>query len=585
MRIRGLGVIDDAVLELGPGFTVLTGETGAGKTMVVNGLGLLFGGRADAGSVRPGGRALVEGRLRVDPGGAVAARATEAGAELDGDGLLMARTVSPEGRSRAYLGGRSVPVGLLAELAEDLVAVHGQSDPQRLLRPARQRSALDRYAGTEFAAVAQRYAEVFAQLRSVESQRSEIVIRARERAQEADLLRFGLGEVEQVDPQPGEDDALRAEDSRLAHADALRIAASTAHAALSGDQDGPGEVDALSLLALARRALELVRHHDDVLAALADRVVEQGLLLADVAADLAAYTAGVDTDPARLGVVADRRAQLSALTRKYGRTVDDVLTWAARAADRLLELDDDDSRRERLDAERTALRSELAGLAGRMSALRHTAARRFATEVSLELADLAMPNAQVVFEVRHVEVDSGGTDDVPVGARDWIDVDGRRCAFGPHGIDEVELLLRPHAGAPARPVTRGASGGELSRVMLAIEVVFAGADPVPTFVFDEVDAGVAGRAAVEVGRRLAALARTAQVLVVTHLPQVAAYADCHLVVVKAEDGAGGAVTRSGVTALEHDGRIGELARMLAGAEDSRTARAHARELLETALAG
>ena len=249
-----------------------------------------------------------------------------------------------------------------------------------------------------------------------------------------------------------------------------------------------------------------------------------------------------------------------------------------RASDRLLELDNDDSRRDQLAAERTALRAELGGLAARMSALRRTAAHRFSAEVSGELAHLAMPHAQVVFDVRQSEIDGSS----PTRDNDGICVDGRWCAFGPHGVDDVELLLLPHPGALARPVARSAAGGELSRVMLAIEVVFAGADPVPTFVFDEVDAGVGRRAAVEIGRRLATLARTAQVLVVTHLPQVAAYADRHLVVVKAEDGA---VTRSGVTALDHDGRIGELARMLAGQEDSDTARAHAEELLETALAG
>ena len=543
----------------------------------MTGLGLLFGGRADAGAVRLGTSAVIEGRVLVDPAGAVAARALEAGAELDQDGLLVARTVSAQGRSRAYLGGRSVPVGLLAELAEDLVAVHGQADQQSLLRPARQRDALDRYAGPELEAVAQTYAVAFARLRAVQATLSEIVSRSRERAQEADALRMGVDEVEKVDPRPGEDDALRAEDSRLAHADALRIAASVAHTALSGDENAAGDVDALSLLAVARRALEPVRTHDDDLSALADRVVELDLLLADLAADLAAYAASVDTDPARLAAVAERRAQLGALTRRYGATVDEVLAWVGRASDRLLELDDDDSRRGQLDAGRATLRGELGGLAARLSALRRTAAQRFSAEVTRELAHLAMPHAQVRFEVRQSETDGSGA-----GDDDGLVVDGRRCAFGPHGVDDVELLLRPHSGAPARPLARGASGGELSRVMLAVEVVFAGADPVPTFVFDEVDAGVGGRAAVEVGRRLAALARTAQVLVVTHLPQVAAYADRHLVVERDTERPDGAVTRSGVTTLDHNGRIGELARMLAGQEGSGTARAHAEELLATA---
>ncbi|WP_166355545.1 DNA repair protein RecN [Phytoactinopolyspora limicola] len=569
IRIRGLGVIDDAQLDLGPGLTVVTGETGAGKTMVLTGLNLLMGGRADGGAVRTGAsRAVVEGRLLVDPDGPVAARAAEAGAELDDDELLLGRTVLAGGRSRAHVGGRGAPAGLLAELAEHLVAVHGQSEQQRLLRQSRQRLALDRFAGTPVADPLAEYTTRYERLRVVDAELTDVTTRARERAQEADLLRFGLSEIERIDPQPGEDIAMRAEEERLAHADALRAAAETAHRALSADETGPGEIDVLTLLGSARQTLEQERGHDTHLAALTDRLAEATYMLGDIAADLASYASGVDTDPARLAEVQERRAALSDLARKYGAEpgtedeadsseVDAVLAWADRGSRRLLELDGDDERVTALAAERETLRAELGEYADQITAARLAAAERFSEAVGAELSALAMPHARVMVDVRP------------------------RGELGPHGADEVEILFAAHNGSAPRPLDKGASGGELSRLMLAIEVVFAGADPVPTFVFDEVDAGVGGKAAVEVGRRLAALARHAQVLVVTHLPQVAAFADQHLTVIKADDGR---VTSSDVQTLDDAGRVRELSRMLAGQEDSASARAHAEELLEAAAA-
>ncbi|MET3987811.1 DNA repair protein RecN [Streptomyces sp. PvR034] len=310
---------------------------------------------------------------------------------------------------------------------------------------------------------------------------------------------------------------------------------------------------------------------------LAERIGELGILLADVAGELAGYADGLDADPLRLAAVEERRAALTQLTRKYGHagaaaaTVDSVLEWAERGSVRLLELDGDDDRIEELTAERDALRSELSGLAQALTDARTEAATRFGSAVTAELASLAMPHARVSIDIRQTEDPSG----------EGVEVGGRVVTYGPSGADEVELLLAPHPGAQPRPIAKGASGGELSRVMLAVEVVFAGSDPVPTYLFDEVDAGVGGKAAVEVGRRLAKLAKTAQVVVVTHLPQVAAFADRQLLVEKTVDGS---VTRSGVTVLEGEDRIRELSRMLAGQEDSETARAHAEELLETARA-
>ncbi|WP_166026030.1 DNA repair protein RecN [Streptomyces chilikensis] len=570
MRIRSLGVIDDAVVELSPGFTAVTGETGAGKTMVVTSLGLLLGGRADPALVRIGAKsAVVEGRITLPADAPAVIRAEEAGAELDEGALLISRTVSAEGRSRAHLGGRGVPVGLLAELADELVAVHGQTDQQGLLKHNRQRQALDRYAGAAVAGPLEKYTDAYRRLRAVSAELEEITTRARERAQEADLLRYGLEEINAVEPRQGEDAELAAEAQRLGHAEALAQAATAAHAALAGDPEDLEGVDAGSLVSGARRALEAVRSHDAALAALADRVGEIGILLADVSVELAGYADGLDADPIRLAAVEERRAALTQLTRKYGEDVAAVLAWAEQSAARLTELEGDDDRVGELTAERDALRAELGSLAQQLTEARTEAAERFAAAVTEELASLAMPHARVSFAVRQTEDPEG------------VEVGGRTVAYGPTGADEVELLLAPHPGAPPRPIAKGASGGELSRVMLAVEVVFAGTDPVPTYLFDEVDAGVGGKAAVEIGRRLARLARTAQVVVVTHLPQVAAFADRQLLVEKTSDGS---VTRSGVKVLEGEDRIRELSRMMAGQEDSETARAHAEELLETAAA-
>ncbi|GHH71585.1 DNA repair protein RecN [Streptosporangium violaceochromogenes] len=553
-------MIDEAVLVLSPGFTVLTGETGAGKTMVVTGLGLLFGGRADPARVRPGAdRATVEGTLVVDPQGRVAHQVRDVGGEVEDGELIIARTVSAEGRSRAWLGGRTVPVGTLTYLAEDLVAVHGQMDQQRLLQPGRQRAALDRYAGDDLVKPLRAYEQVYKRHKQVADRLAELAGRARERAQEADLLRFGLQEVEQADPKQGEEVVLREEEERLSHADALRNAAESAHRALLGDpMSGEQEMqDAIALIGRARSALETVGDFDPVLAELAGRLAEAGYLVSDVATELAAYAESVEADPVRLAVVQERQAVLTHLVRKYGEDTGAVLAWAAEAASRVVELEGDDERIGELAREQEDLTRRLTELAAELTRIRSAAAERFGRAVTDELAALAMPHATVV-----VGLSSAGD-------------------FGPHGVDEVELRMSPHPASPSLPLNKGASGGELSRVMLAIEVVFAGADPVPTFVFDEVDAGVGGKAAVEIGRRLARLARTAQVIVVTHLPQVAAFADQHLVVEKSGDGS---VVRSGVVALDKGGRARELSRMLAGLEDSELGRAHAEELLAIAAA-
>jgi len=585
VRITGLGVIEDAVLEFSPGFTVVTGETGAGKTMVVTGLGLMFGGRADPARVRPGAdRATIEGRLRIEADGPAVQQVLDAGGELDDDGrtLIVSRSVSAEGRSRAHAGGRGVPVSLLIGLADDLVAVHGQADQQQLLRASRQRQALDEFAGPALSAVMADYQRAYGRHRDVRAELSELTARARERAAEAEDLRRALDEIERAEPVAGEDTALLAEEERLGHADALHAAATAAHGALLGDpSDGAYHGgDAVTLLGTARQALDGVAAHDPDLASLAGRLSEAAYLVSDVATDLASYVESLDSDPARLAAVQERRAELTRLIRAYGGRVAvpapaaeageaagpgapaapvpglaSVLAWAGQAQRRLTELSGDDERIGVLGGEEARLAETVRDLGGKLTSLRKEAAERFAAAVTGELSALAMPHATLT---------------VPVTPQD---------EYGPHGADEVEIRLAAHPGAPALPLAKGASGGELSRVMLAIEVVFAGADPVPTFVFDEVDAGVGGKAAVEIGRRLARLARRAQVIVVTHLPQVAAFADAHLVVEKASDGS---VISSGITRLDDAGRVRELSRMLAGLENSEYGQAHAGELLAAA---
>lgn len=566
LRITSLGVIDESVLEVSRGLTVITGETGAGKTMVVTALGLLLGGRADSGAVRTGARAArVEGVVNVEAvGSRLVELVEEAGGTIEDDRLLIARQIYAEGRSRAYAGGVSVPASLLNDLVDPLVAVHGQSDQHRLLKPAAQRESLDRFAGEEATRLRQAYAQRYQDLRATEAELEEVVSSARERAREADLLRFGLDEIEAVAPEPGEDAALAAEESRLGFADTLRTAAVQAREALSSEEGG---TDALSTVSAARKLLDGVRDHDAEAAGLADRLAEVSYLLSDIAADVSSYAANLETDPARLAAVSERRAALTALTRKYGETIDEVLDWSRTAAGRLLTLDDTEGHIEQLRQRCATLRSELAEVGAELSRVRTVAAERLGKVVTAELSSLAMPHAVLTVSVSQSEDPDG------------LRVGERTLAFSSSGLDEVEIQLAANKGADPRPLGKGASGGELSRVMLAIEVALAETNPVPTFVFDEVDAGVGGKAAVEVGRRLATLARHAQVLVVTHLPQVAAFADRHHVVRKSSDGV---VTTSGLVTLGEDERVRELSRMLAGLEESETAMAHAQELLDTA---
>jgi DNA repair protein RecN (Recombination protein N) len=554
LRIARLGVIDDATVELGPGFTAVTGETGAGKTMVVSGLGLLTGGKAESRLIRHGAdRALVEGRLAADD--ELAAAVDAAGGTVEEGEVLLSRVLMPS-RSRALLGGAQVTAPGLADAVGERITIHGQSEQIRLGSAERQREVLDAFGGAPLAALLTDYRTRWAQQRAWSAEHHQLTVDARARARELALLEFGLGEVEKVDPQPGEDDALLAEQRRLQSVDDLRLGARAAITALAGDDESyADDPTALGLVGAARKALASIAADDEAAAALARRVDEAAFLLSDAAGDLASYVAGLDADPARLEWIAERLAALQGLTRKYGTTIDEVLAWSQRAAADVGRLTGSDERITELEGLLAAGRAELEALAGRITALRTASATELAALVEAELAALAMPNARLAFDVTPLE------------------------DLGPHGVDAVALLFSANPGSAPAPLAKVASGGELSRVRLALEVVLASGAEGHTFVFDEVDAGVGGTVALEIGRRLARLAEHAQVIVVTHLAQVAAFADRHYVVHKADDGQ---VTTSGVREVAADERVDELARMMAGLDGTDAARAHATELLSEA---
>jgi DNA repair protein RecN (Recombination protein N) len=556
--IRNLGVIGEARLPLGRGFTAITGETGAGKTMVVTALGLLLGERADASAIRSGSaQAIVEGHWLVADDGAVAERVRDAGGDLDDGELIIGRSLSAEGRGRATVGGRTTPVSVLGEIGEQLVVVHGQSDQIRLRSSTAQREALDRFAGAELSAIVGTYHDVFRRWHTNQSELDLLVAESDRRAREAEDLRIATAEIEAAAPQRGEDDELGERVDRLTNLEDLRLASATALDLVSG-QNSDEVADVLSLLDTARRQLERVAPHDPELVPIVEALDAANIAVSEISGQLSSYLGGLDSDTGReLETLQERRAELAALVRKYGHSLDDVIDYLDQGSGRLLELDTDSDRIEALVDEVGADQALVVELAGRLTAVRTAAAARLAERVTAELGALAMPNARLTVQVED------------------------RAEYGLSGKDQVAILLQPHSGAEPRPLGRGASGGELSRVMLAIEVVIAGNDPVPTFIFDEVDAGVGGAAAIEIGRRLAQLSHSAQVIVVTHLAQVAAFATNHLRVLKDNDGS---VTASSVEQLEGDDRIAEMARLLSGLPDSENALAHARELIETARA-
>ena len=555
LDISNLGVIANAHVDFGPGLVVVTGETGAGKTMVVTALGMLLGARSDAASVRQGAKsALAEAIVRLPQEHKAMTLAEEVGGTADPvdektSELLLARTVNASGRSRAHVGGCTAPVGKLSDIGQTLVAVHGQL---RLKSASEQRRALDLYAGEKLFDLLEKYQHTYERYRVAAAEYKEVRENSRARALEAQSLQGALEEIDSVNPQIGEDEALKNESIKLMNVEALRTATDVAAAALSGSEyTEDTEANVLSLLDVAHTSLLGQADADSDIENLAQRVNELLVLATDVATDISTYSTSLDSEgPERLAQVQERRAQLKNLTRKYGADIAEVLEWAEESRDRLTRLVDDPARQESLEQELTDLRQALGEQAAQLMKARQEAASRLADSVSEELTALAMPNASLVVEVAEAD------------------------KFSIHGRDTVTFMLAPHREATPRPLGKGASGGELSRVMLALEVVLAEVDPVPTFIFDEVDSGVGGKAAIEIGRRLAMLAQHVQVLVVTHLPQVAAFADQHILVLKNDD-----ASLSKVQVLSDQERVVELARMLAGHDQSEAAQEHARELL------
>ena len=525
LAVRDLGVIDDLKLVLTDGMTVLTGETGAGKTLVVEAIELLVGGRADPVMVRTGAtEAWVEGRFVLPA------------ADHEGEQeIILARAIPAAGRSRAYVDGRLATIAALAEWGARLVDLHGQHAHQSLLAPSVQRAALDRFARIDLTPLT----SARAQVRQIDDRLAALGGDERSRAREIDLLAFQVDELASAAiSDPDEDDRLDAEETLLADAVAHQEAANAAVHALTGDGA------ALDALGEAVGALGGRRPFDEAVGRLRSLAAD----LSDIAATVRTVGESISEDPARLEAVRSRRQLLHDLRRKYGQTLADVLAYADEAAARLAELRHHDERAADLDRARLAARGQVDAEAAAVAVARRGAASDLAAAVQEHLVELAMARATVEVTVE-----------------------------GDDPADEVTLLLAANQGSPPLPLAKVASGGELARTMLALRLVLSSGPP--TLIFDEVDAGIGGEAAVAVGRALASLGTDHQVLVVTHLPQVAAFADAHVRVTKQS---GEDHTMAVIEVLDGPGRVVELSRMLSGQPESQTARDHAEELLATA---
>lgn len=547
LTIRNIGVISSAELQLGRGFTALTGETGAGKTMVLTALGLLMGDRADTGRVRTGEKQLfVEGVIGLeDP--ALIKRLEELGAEVEAGELIVNRSVSSEGRSRAALGGASVPVSQLEEIFEELVAVHGQSEQLKLRSNSAQREALDGFS-QEIATALASYQQVFAQYRELSARLERMRSASESDRFKLERIRERLSQIEKVSPNPGEIEELSEQIERLSNVESLREAAVRAREALSSE-------DALAageLIGVARKALET--QNDPILVELYKRLGEVGSLISEANVDLSAYLSQLEADPERLNQLLSRKAELVGLERSLGAGIDELLASIPTLQAELLDLDSSDEQIERLEMQLEATLSQAAFAARELTEARQKAAKQVSELVSVELMQLAMGGSR--FEI---------------GITPLSDLELS-------GNDRVEFLLASHPGAEPRPLAKGASGGELSRIMLALELVLASEKSVPTMVFDEVDAGVGGQAALELAKRLKKLSESTQVIVVTHLAQVAALADHQIRVSKDSSGD---ITITSVAELTLAEREVEIARMLSGSPDSESAISHAKELLNS----
>lgn len=556
LTIKNLGVIPQAELSFSPGFTALTGETGAGKTMVLSSIGLLLGKKADSTLVRYGEKELaVEGIFVTDSSSQAATLLTEAGGLVEDGEIILARTVPARGRSRCHGGGRTIPSGVLSQIGSELVTIHGQAEQLRLRSGARQLALLDSFGGpahqelvTEFRATYTSWRDLQTQLEDWENQRQAREI-------EVSRLKEGVELQEKLQPEPGEEDDLLRKIERLGNVEDLREAAQAAYNYLGGD--GSDSAGAASLVSAAIQALEKGAQSDEELSELVRGLRDASSIILDISAEAGAYLSNLEADPALLDQAQSRLSQLRHAYRTWAKDLDSWLTWADTARDRIIQLSGPQNQGRVLEEQLEKAASQLQTLGKKVSRARLALAKTLKKEVAGELAALQMPDAGFDIELKSLAEPNS------------------------HGFDQVTFGLRAGVNAEIRPLGQGASGGELSRIMLALEVTLSAkslAQGTPTFIFDEVDAGIGGATALAVGERLARLAKHAQVIVVTHLPQVAAWADKQLVVSKNNDIAQ-------VREVAGSKREREIARMLAGKADSKSALDHARELINACSVG
>ena len=553
ISIRGLGVIESTNIEFKPGLTVLTGETGAGKTMVLTALGLVLGSKSDSDLVRQGQeRAVITGKFAVPK--QIADQIIESGGEVEDESVVITRTLSTAGKSRVLVGGAVSSTSAVNQFSQSLVEIHAQSSSSKLTKPAVSRELLDRFAGidlSEYQNIYDQYQQMILRISDLQSQLSQ---RDREMAMIAEFAT----EFDKLNPKSGELTQIENEIARLGSVEQLNQAVSASLNLLEDD-----EISAINLLQQIRKKLDQVHGKDSELDQLSDRFTENLLNLSDIASDLTGYLSNLEADPNRFASLQERKSLLNSLLKRYGRgsekmaAYEQLIVDGRNAKSKISDLSGGDERVKELEKEADKLFAQLKTLAMSISNLRKSGSEKLSKLVTEEIKNLAMPNSKFVIEQRIADSSDASN-------------------YSTTGLDEITILFSAHSGAVPLSLSKVASGGELSRVMLALEVVIAEAEPIGTYIFDEVDAGVGGKAAVEVGRRLAKLAKSAQVIVITHLPQVAVWADNHLVVKKSENGL---VTQSDVIEINADARKVEIARMLSGQEDSKTAQEHATELL------
>jgi len=552
LRIRNFAIIESVTLPLGEGFNVLSGETGAGKSIIVGALGLLLGERASADLIRSGAeKATVEGVFDVTNVKGIVKLADERGIEVEDDTLVLKREIASSGRGRAWINGAPVTATVLAEIGRQLVNLHGQHDAQTLLDPDSQREILDAFGGAESQAALVR--NTCNEVTAVRREISALSTRRAEAEKRADYLRHVAKEIEDARVSPGEDAKLEDEARVLENADELRTLASSLNDLLSGDE---GSV--ITQLGAAQRPLTAIERIDPSAARMQELFDAGFYALQELARSVEDYAGSVELDPDRLEEVRARRDKLFGLLKKYGPALDHVIEAGRSARSELDLIDTAQFDLANLTARETETRRRLLDEAEKLSEMRATAAKKIAKSVDVLLPQLGMPD---------------GRFSVALISRDEPTVTG---------AEDVEYRVALNIGHEERPLARVASGGELSRVMLALKTILARVDHVPTLIFDEVDAGIGGRVGLQVGDTLRRVAKEHQVFAISHLPQIAARAHHHIVVAK---GAKGGVTTADISVLEGSSRVNEIARMLGGDPESKVSRAHAKELLETATAG